>query len=78
MKKDFRRNIKIGNESFQVTDAAPEVYRITLVFADGYEEVFHRGFYDEDDCERYCVRKLGETNGAVDCYYNYSFTVIFE
>ena len=72
MKKEFRRNVKIGNHSFQVTDAAPEVYRVTLVYDDGSEGAFYRGFYDEDECERYCIRILGETNNAVDCYYNYS------
>lgn len=77
MKKEFRRNVKIGNHSFQVTDSAPEVYRITLVYDDGSEGTFYKGFYDEDAAERYCVVKKHETNNVVECYYNYFFTVIF-
>lgn len=76
MKIDFI--IQIDGHSVVVTDATPEVYRITMLYDDDSEVVFYSSFYDEDAAERYCVRKLGETNNVVDCYYNYCFTVIFE
>lgn len=83
MKKKHIKKVKIPltpitNTYVEVTEGTPEIYKITLTYADGYKESYYRSFYDEDDCERYCHRIFSDTNDCLDCRYEFRDKITFD
>lgn len=67
MKKEHVKKVKVFDEFVEVTKSAPEIYEITIYYADQYEEVFYRSFRDEDDAYEYCMETYSVTNDCIDC-----------
>lgn len=79
MKTDWIKRVKVCGQLMEVTCAAPKIYQISFLFdvGIGYEEIFYKGFKDEDDVRRYCTRVQSQTDHLSAFFYEFVTAVKF-
>lgn len=75
--REKRVKLFFTNEIVRVSNITPEIYRLTLVYVDGYKQSFYRGFHDEFDACCYCKHVITSTDYCVDCYCEFIEKVDF-
>lgn len=75
--REKRVKLFFTNEIVRVSNITPEIYRITLVYVDGYKFSYYHSFYDEDDALRYCRTVCKHTDYCIECYCEFIDRVEF-
>lgn len=54
-----------------------DIYKVTLVYVDCFEESFYRSFRDDDHARSFCRRLYAQTKNCIDCFYEFMKKVSF-
>lgn len=54
-----------------------DIYKVTLVYVDCFEESFYRSFRDDEHARKFCRSLYCQTKNCIDCFYEFIKKVEF-